>query len=104
MEGQTVRDQTRNDTNTGKRSWWLIEIWQESRAEFKAILTHVLVFTALIGGLAVLHPIISMLQYAPEEKEVLLVVDFIAVAAAIVVYSVSFILKVIVLQFVKAQG
>lgn len=85
--------------------WWFVEMWNEGREVFKALVEHVFAFLLLIGALILFHYIFKFLDLPPERKEVLETIDFWGIAIALVIFGLTFLYKLgdSVIQDVKKR-
>jgi len=86
---------------TPKQRFFLVETWQEQREIFKQLIGHTFIFTAFIGALTLLEFIFKHADLPPEYKEALGKIDFYMVVASLVIFAVSFIIKLIVFEYRK---
>jgi hypothetical protein len=75
--------------------WWFVEAWKDGRELFKALVEHVFAFLLLIGTLILFHYIFKFLDLPPERKEILEAIDFWGIAAALVIFGLSFLYKLV---------
>ncbi|MGH9845504.1 MAG: hypothetical protein ACREEM_42880 [Blastocatellia bacterium] len=80
-----------------KQKWWLLEIWKEKRETFKAFIEHALLFAFPIGILVLFHYLFEIIPLSPERKHILDTIDFVSIVAALVIFQVSFVMKIFVL-------
>lgn len=73
--------------------------WIENREVFKALIEHVLLFALLILSLVSLDLLIQESTLAPERKELLDRIDFYLIILALVIFGISFIIKLLALSF-----
>jgi hypothetical protein len=85
------------------REWWLVEIWKDNREGFKALIEHILYFILLIGTLVLVRYIIKVAQLSHEEEQLFEKIDFYAIVIALGIFSISFIIRVIVVAFWKKK-
>ncbi len=84
--------------------WWFIELWWESRDAFKELVKHILFFGMLIGALALFHVIIKNSGLPDEQKKVFDKVHFYISLIVLVIFSVSFIIKIIKFEYQGIKG
>lgn len=87
-----------------KQEWWLIEIWKEKREAFKAFIEHALLFAFPIGILVLFHYLFEIIPLSPERKHILDTIDFVGIVAALVIFQVSFIMKIFVLALRRKKN
>ncbi len=87
-----------------KPEWWLIEIWKEKREVFKAFIEHALLFAFPIGILVLFHYLFEIIPLSPERKHILDTIDFVGIMAALVIFQVSFIMKIFVLALRRRKN
>lgn len=73
--------------------WWFVEVWNEGREVFKALVEHVFAFILLVGTLILFHYVFKYLDLSPERKEILETIDFWGIAIALVIFGLSFLYK-----------
>ncbi len=76
-----------------ENQWWFVEAWKDGRELFKALVEHVFAFILLIGTLILFHYIFKFLDLPAERKEILEAIDFWGIAAALVIFGLSFLYK-----------
>jgi hypothetical protein len=82
-----------------RRRFWLFEIWDESRETFKEFIKHAIYFGLIYGSLAGFHALGARSGLPQEQLEVLDKVHFYASLIALVIFSASFIIKVLIFEF-----
>ncbi len=96
---EALTDRETDDRGAPTKQWWIIEIWKEKREVFKVLVEHILFFLFLIGALLLFHHIIKISDLSDPRKEILETIDFYGVASALVIFTLSFIIKLLVLTF-----
>ena len=81
------------------QQFWLIEIWQENRGIFKELIKHILFFLLLLGSLIGFHEILARTGLPTNQKDMLDKVHFYGSIIALLIFSGSFIIKVIIFEF-----
>lgn len=66
---------------------------------FKALIEHVLLFVLLILSLVLLHLLFQVITLPLERKHLLEAIDFYLIVLALVIFGVSFIIRLLVLTF-----
>lgn len=87
-----------------KQEWWFIEIWRERRETFKAFIEHALLFAFPLGILVLFHYLFEIIPLTPERKHILDTIDFVGIVAALVIFQVSFIMKIFVLALRRPKN
>ena len=81
------------------RRLWLIEIWEEHREHFKALIGHVLFFLLLLGALILIGYLIKISSLDEDQKRVLEIIDFYAIVLTIVLLAIGYIVRAAILIF-----
>jgi hypothetical protein len=79
--------------------WWWVELWVENRALFKEMVKHVLFFGGLIGSLEGFHKLLGVSKLPDAQRELLNRVHFDMYLVALVIFAISFIIKVLYLEY-----
>jgi hypothetical protein len=79
--------------------WWFIELWWESREIFKELVRHILFFGMLIGSLILFHYVLERSGLPPDQKAALDKVHFWGSVISLVIFTVSFIIKLAFFEF-----
>lgn len=79
-------------------SWWFFELWYENRELFKEIVKHILIFTILLGVLILVDKLLKHTDFSPERKEALDRLDYYMVVIVLVIFAVSFIIKIVLFE------
>ena len=77
------------------RRFWPIEIWDEHRDAFKALLADIMLFGIILAALAASHFVIERLHYPPERKDLIEKIHFYGYVVIIAVFIGGLILKVV---------
>jgi hypothetical protein len=75
---------------------WPVEIWQENREVFKALVVHPIIFVLIIEALSLVSYIIEHSSFAQERKTVLETVDFYIILVVLVIFGGDFIMKLLI--------
>ncbi len=86
---QIMTGESRQDENR----WWFVEVWNEGREVFKALVEHVFAFLLLVGALIFFHYVFKFLDLSLERKEILETIDFWGIAIALAIFALSFLYK-----------
>lgn len=86
------------------RQFWLVELWQESRGIFKELIKHVLFFLLLLGSLIGFHELLAKSGLPASQKELLDKVHFYASIITLLIFSGSFVIKVILFEVKGTRG
>lgn len=84
--------------------WWFIELWDEKRPIFKEGVWHTAIFAGLLGSLEIAQKILELSTLPPEELRILNRVHFYMYATLLVMFAASFIIKLVILQFVNLRN
>lgn len=91
---QPEREQTKSP-----RRFWLVEMWEENRALFKELIKHILIFSLFIALLSGSHYLLQRSKLPQDELELVSKVHFYTYVVALVIFSASFIIKVVIYEF-----
>lgn len=83
--------------------WWLVEIWEEHREVFKALIVHVLAFSFFISALVLINSLLELTRLPPKHKEILETIDFYGIVLGLVIFAISFIIKLLIFAFRKQE-
>jgi hypothetical protein len=78
---------------------FLIELWTENRGILKELLKHILIFALFIGSLTLFHEVLEFSSLPHNRKDALDKIHFYMSAVALVIFSTSFMIKVIIFEF-----
>jgi hypothetical protein len=92
-----LEDNLPSQAKKGLSGWWLVEIWVENRGTFKALCTHALIFLSVIFLFILIHYVLDHTNLPAERKEILATVDFWSIYAALLIFTIGFIIELIVL-------
>lgn len=81
-----------------ERRLWFIEIWFENREAFKELMKGVLGFGTFVVVLTVLHELLKLSSLPENYKVVIDKVHFYPSVVALVILSVSFIIKIAIFE------
>ena len=81
--------------------WWFVELWFEKRAIFKEGVWHTAIFAGLLGSLEIAHRIVQLSSLPPYELGILNRVHFYMYAIILFTFAASFIIKLLILQYVN---
>jgi hypothetical protein len=84
-----------------KTSWWWVELWFEKRNVFKEAIWHILLFSGLLGSLEAAHQLLKRSSLPAEEIDILNKVHFYMYAVILVIFAVSFIIKLVLMQYLE---
>jgi uncharacterized membrane protein YidH (DUF202 family) len=82
----------------------LVELWEQNRRVFQELLKHVLIFTLFIGSLTLLHEVLKFSSLPNDRKQTLDNIHFYMSVVALVIFSTSFMIKVIIFEFKDMKG
>lgn len=82
------------------RDYWFIEMWTEDRELFKTLIRHVFGFSILYGAISAGHYLSNHSDLPEQRKALLDVVHFYSLLAWLGVFSLSFIIKALKLEYV----
>jgi hypothetical protein len=77
------------------KGWWFVEVWQDGREGFKALVEHVFSFILLIGTLILFRYVFKSIDLAKERKEILETIDFWGIALALAIFGLVFLYKLV---------
>jgi len=77
------------------KRFWLIEVWDEHREIYKAIIGHALIVALIIGILALFHFATELLHLPDDYKATINKIEFYGTIIALVILVVGFTLEVI---------
>lgn len=86
------------DSKPPRRNF-LIELWTENRGLFKELLKHILIFAIFIVSLTLLHEVLEFSSLPPDRKDALDKIHFYMSVVALVIFSTSFMIKVIIFEY-----
>jgi hypothetical protein len=82
-----------------RRGFWFVAVWHRIRPILIELSVHVLVFGLLLGSLIIFHFLIEYSELPPGQKEILDKVHFYGSILALIIYTISFIIKALLLEF-----
>jgi hypothetical protein len=80
-------------------SYWFVELWDENRKVFKELIKHIVFFAFLFGAVWLLDALSSISHLTEHKKNVLGDVHFYASIISVGTFSVSFIIKVLIIEY-----
>lgn len=78
---------------------WPIELWRENREIFKELIKDIAIFAVIIISLTAFHEILKLSTLPQESRNILDKVHFYASLIVFIIFSASFIIKVLVFEF-----
>jgi hypothetical protein len=102
--GTNDPNRTSQPDTTPSRKWWLIELWEESRGLFKAVIEHFFFCFMLISAIVFFDWYIGATGLDDEKKRVLKRIDFYAMVLGVVLFSVGFVIKIVVYMFRRRES
>lgn len=78
--------------------WWWIELWYENRELFKELIKHLLIFLAFFALLVGAHELLRRSHVPKEQIDVIDKIHFYLSVISLVIFAVSFIIKLIVFE------
>jgi nitric oxide reductase large subunit len=87
-----------------RKRLWLIEIWEEEREAFKAIVGHAALFLTVLGVLILVHYAISISNLHEGTKEILEKIDFWSIAIILVMLTVTSLCQLAVISIKKIRN
>lgn len=98
-----MENKTQPSSLVARRNF-LVELWNQNRRIFQELLKHVLIFTLFIGSLTLLHEVLKFSSLPNDRKEALDKIHFYMSVVALVIFSTSFMIKVIIFEFKDIKG
>jgi hypothetical protein len=92
-----------SESSNSVRKWWFIEIWDEHREVFKTFMEHAVFFLIAMGLLILFDFIIKNCPLQEDKKKILALFDFYAIIICIGIFTVSFIIKLIILAVISGK-
>jgi len=99
-----MEEKTQPDKSLVPRKNFLMELWDHNREILKELLKHVLIFALFIGSLTLLHEVLRFSSLPNDRKEALDKIHFYMCVVALVIFSTSFMIKVIIFEFKDMKG
>jgi hypothetical protein len=85
------------------RQWWIVEIWQEYRELFKALVADSLIYGLFITVLKYSHKYLESLDFPKERMDILDKLHFYPVVIGLGILVCGFIIEVIVFQLRRVR-
>lgn len=78
--------------------WWWNELWYENRELFKELIKHLLIFLTFFGFLVGAHELLRRSHVPKEQIVVIDKIHFYLSVISLVIFAVSFIIKLVVFE------